>query len=227
MYFTKTIKNLVATLVSGLLGFGLEALQSLGRSARNIKTSQDLYVLFAVFGTIGVVLFGRLTYRTLRLYLQYRDIAKDIKQIGDALLNALVKAGVIHTNTTNLAVSGSVDEWGAVYCHLDGGSTLDKSIFINALQEVVAPVDNPRYLIIRKSRFMRFITQRDYHAVPEILGRNKNLAEYFQSEWIRLVGACHLVFTRTISGRKLLLKSRVNSLAAQFDDKVERVNKWR
>ena len=74
---------------------------------------------------------------------------------------------------------------------------------------------------------MLFVKQKDYHSVPEILGRNKNLAEYFQSQWERLVGACELIFTRTIDGRKLLLKSRVKSLAAQFDDKVEHVNKWR
>ena len=174
-----------------------------------------------------MAIFGRLTFKTLRLYFKYRDISKDIQQIGDALLNSLVKAGAIRTDNSKLEVGTSVDNWGAVYCHLEGGTTFDKSTFINALQEIIAPIDNPRYVIIRKNRFMLFVKQKDYHSVPEILGRNKNLAEYFQSQWERLVGACDLIFTRTIDGRKLLLKSRVKSLAAQFDDKVEHVNKWR
>lgn len=227
MYFNKTIKNLLATLGSGLLGFGLESLQGLGRAARNIKTLQDLYVFLAILGTIGMAIFGRLTFKALRLYFKYRDISKDIQQIGDALLNSLIKAEAIRTDNSKLKVETSVDKWGAVYCHLEGGTTFDKSTFINALQEVIAPIDNPRYVIIRKNRFMLFIKQKDYHSVPDTLGRNKNLAEYFQNQWEQLVGACELIFTRTIEGRKLLLKSRLKSLAAQFDDKVEHVNKWR
>lgn len=227
IYLKKTIKNLLATLGSGLIGFGLESVQGLGKAARNIKTSQDLYVFLAILGTIGMAIFGRLTYKTLRLYFKYRDISKDIQQIGDALLNSLVKAGTILTDNSKLKVETSVDNWGAVYCHLEGGTTFDKSSFINALQEVIAPIDNPRYVIIRKNRFMVFVKQKDYHSVPEILGRNKNLAEFFQNQWERLVGTCDLIFTRTIDGRKLLLKSRVKSLAAQFEDNVEHVNKWR
>lgn len=227
MYLNKTIKNLLITLGSGLIGFGLESLEGLGRAARNIKTAQDLYVFLAILGTIGMTIFGRQTYKTLRLYFKYRDISKDIQQIGNALLNSLINARAIGTNNSEFKVETSVDNLGAVYCHLEGGTTFDKSTFINALQEVISPIDNPRYVIIRKSRFMLFVKQNDYHSVPDVLGRNKSLAEYFQHQWISLVGACDLIFTRTIDGRKLLLKSRVKSLAAQFDEKVEHVNKWR
>lgn len=227
MYLDKTIKNLIATLVSGLIGFGFESLKGLGRVARNIKTTQDLYVVLAVFGAIGVAIFGRLTFKTFRLYFKYRDISKDIQQIGDALLNSLVKAGAISTDNSKLKVEATVDNFGAVYCHLEGGTTFDKSTFINALQEIIAPVSNPRYVIIRKNKLMLLVRQKDYHSVPEILGRNKKLAEYFHKQWEILVGSSELIFTRTIEGRKLLLKSRVQSLASQFDDKAEQVNKWR
>src|SRR5690606_31836294 len=148
----KTIKNLLATLGSGLLGFGLESLQGLGRAARNIKTTQDLYVFLAIFGAIGMAIFGRQTYKALKLYYKYRDISKDIQQIGDALLNSLIKERAIKTDSSKLKVETSVDNWGAVFCHLEGGTTFDKSTFINALQEVIAPIDNPRYVIIRKNK---------------------------------------------------------------------------
>ncbi|WP_375581416.1 DEAD/DEAH box helicase family protein [Marivirga tractuosa] len=227
MYLNKTIRNLLATLGSGLIGFGLESLQGLSRAARDIETTQDLYVFLAIFGAMGMVIFGRLTFKTLRLYFKYRDISKDIQQIGDALLNSLIKAGAINTDYSKLKVETSVDNWGAIYCHLEGGTTFDKSTFISALQEVISPINNPRYVIIRKNIFMLFVKQKDYHSVPEILGRNKNLAEYFKNQWERLVGSCDLVFTRSLEGRKLLLRSRVKSLAAQFDDEIEHVNKWK
>ena len=128
---------------------------------------------------------------------------------------------------SKLFVKSSVDNAGAIYCHLDGGTTYEKSIFIKALQEILACIDNPRYLIIRKSLFVKVISQKDYHAVPEIIGQNKKSAEYFEKQWKRFVGSCKLIYTRTIEGRKILLKSRINSLSSEFEEKTERINKWR
>jgi hypothetical protein len=99
-------------------------------------------------------------------------------------------------------------------------------MFIQSLEEVVGPVDKPRYLIIRKSRFIGLLAQRDYHPLPEMIGRNKQFAEYFERQWQQRVGDCAMVYTRTISGRKVLLKSRLQSLASRFQDEGERVNTW-
>lgn len=227
MYLKKTIAYLMATLVSGVVGYIAEVFQTLGREGRDIKTTNDLVVILmiAVFGS--VILFGGMAYKTMRLYFKYRDISKDIQAIGNALLNSLHKAEAIQTDISKLEVNSSIDELGAVFCHLKGGTTYEKSTFITALQEIVSSIDNPRYVIVRKNMFMIFTEQKDYHSVPEVLGRNKSLAEYFESQWKRLVGACDLIFTRTIEGRKLLLKSRAKSLSAQFEDNVEYVNKWR
>ncbi len=227
MYLNNTILNLLATLGSGLAGFGLDSLREFVNASKDIKTVQDFYVFLAICGFIGIAVFGRLTIKSLSLYLKYRDISKDIQQIGDALLISLIKAGAIKTDYSKLKVETSINNWGSVFCHLEGGTTFDKSTFINALKEVIIPIDNPRYVIIRKNRFMVFIKQKDFHSVPEILSRNKYLAEYFKNQWERLVGSCDLIFTRTLYGRKLLLRSRVKSLAAQFGDKAEHINKWK
>ncbi len=227
MYLNRTISNLLITLGFTMGIYFQSFLQALARSARNIKTPQDLYYIIALIFIGGIIFFGRQTYKTLKLYLKYRDISKDLQQIGNALLLSLVNAKAISTDISKLKVITTMDDWGAVYCHLEGGTTFEKSTFINALQEIVRPIDNPRYVIIRKNRFMLLIKQKDYHAVPELLGKNKNLAEHFKNQWEKLVGSCELIFTRTINGRKLLLKSRIKSLSIQFEDKVERVNKWR
>jgi superfamily II DNA or RNA helicase len=227
MCLKKTIAYSVASLCSGVLYYFGEALHDLEGAIRAAKTPKDYIFIFAIIGIGGVLVFGWQACKALRLYFKYRDISKDIQQIGDALLNSLAKAGTIHTDISRLTVVTSIDGHGAVYCHLKGGDTFEKSTFINALQEILSPVGNPRYVIIRKNRFMLFIRQKDYHSVPESLGQNKNLAEYFKTQWERCVGACNLIFTRTIRGRKLLIKSRMESLSAQFADKLEYVNKWK
>ena len=226
MYLNKTIANLIATLVSGLISFGYETLEVLFRNLKNIKTLERLYEFIFLTGIIGVLVFGRLTLNTLRLYIKYRDISKDIQQIGKALLNGLIKARLINASS-DLKVISTRNKSGSVFCHLEGASTFEKSTFINALIEVISPINNPRYVIIRKSKFMLFVKQRDYHSVPEFLGKNKKLAIYFKNQWEILVGGCDLIFTRTIEGRKIILQSRVKSLASQFEEKIEHVNKWR
>lgn len=226
-YFNKTIGNLSGTLASGLLFFGIESLQGLLRTLLKMRTAVDIYIFLAFMSLTGIAVFGSLSIKTLRLYLKYRDISKDIQKIGEALLLSLNKAGMIHTSLSQLQVQSAVDSSGAVFCHLDGGTTFEKSTFINALKEIVISIDNPRYVMIRKSSSMLFVNQQDYHSVPEILGRNKNLAEDFERNWNNLVGKCELIFCRNIEGRKLLLRSRLQSLSAQLEENVEHISKWR
>lgn len=92
LYFNRTIAYLLATLVSGIIGFVLDILQMLGNGMKHIKSTQELYIILAIIGAIGVAIFGRLTLKALSLYFKYRDISKDIQHIGNALLNSLIMA---------------------------------------------------------------------------------------------------------------------------------------
>jgi len=227
LYLLKTLANLLATLSSALMAFSAEQLDILSRMLRKGYSPEELYRGMMIMGCAGILIFGRLSWRALRLYVGYRDIAKDLHQMGEALLHSLVKEGIIRTELSGLKVEASVDYWGGVLCHLEGGTTFEKSLFINALQEMVNPIDNPRYVIIRRSTLLRVFDQRDYHSVPELLGRNKNQAEYFSEQWRAFVGSCDLVFTRTKEGRQLLLQARIRSLASQLEDNAEHVSIWK
>lgn len=227
LYYNRTIKYLFGILGSGLVAFGFEVLQGLGRVARHVKSMEDFLYWLMIIGGLGMLIFGRLAFKTIRVYVKYRDISKDIHQIGMALLQTLINIGSIKTNISNLTVVANVDDYGAIYCHLEGGTTFEKSTFIKSLQEIIATVDNPRYVIIRKSFFLNIFSQKDYHALPDIIGRKKKFAQNFENEWRNFVGACELIYTRTLEGRKLLLKSRIQSLASEFEEKTERINKWR
>ncbi len=222
MYFNKTIKYLLLTLA----GIPLAFIKVFLKKINEFNTVQDLYYFLAISGALIVLTSGRQAIKTLLIYIKYRDIGKDINQIGHALTDTLISAGVIQTEHSKLKITTSMNDAGVVYCHLEGGTTFEKSTFIQTLREVIQPVDNPRYVIVRKNIMSLFPKEDDYHAVPEIIGRNKHLAEFFKKQWERQVGRCELVFTRTIEGRKLLLKARVKSLAAQLNDTVESVNKW-
>ena len=97
---------------------------------------------------------------------------------------------------------------------------------LEAVVEVLGPVQNPRYLLVRRTVLLGK-NRTDYHAVPSRFGRRKDLAQAFADEWRRTVGPSDLVPTRTEEGRKLLLKARAKSLAAGFQRQVQRRSDWR
>lgn len=229
LYYNKTIKNLLLTLGASIVTFLNEILQAISRF-KKIENFKEFMYLIIVIGVLGLLFFGRRAFKALRVYIKYRDISKDIQQIGETLLETLIRIAVIKredSNYNNLYVVSEVDDKGAIYCHLEGGTTFEKSIFIKSIQEIIGTVKTPRYIITRNSFFKDVIAQKDFHSVPEIIGKKKVFATIFYRQWNQFVGQSELIYTRTIEGRKLLLKSRIHSLASEFEEKTERINKWR
>ncbi len=227
LYLNKTIAFAFVELVTGMLTFSEGILQSFLKSIRGLDSWEKIYWWLFSIGVTMMIYFGRQIIYTLRLYFKYRDIAKDIKNIGTALLYSLIENKLINASVEELQVVTSSNESGAVFCYLSGGSTYSKSVFIQSIQEIVDPIENPRYLIIRKSRLFGIINQKDFHAVPEVLGRKKEMALSLQKHWKARVGSCKIIFTRNAEGRKLILRSRINSLSSEFQETSERVNVWK
>ncbi len=226
LYFNRTIASLFGLLGSGLIGFSETALEVFLRNLKNIKSLESLLWWLSLIGVSGFAIFGRLIFKSFRLFIKYRDISKDIENISNALLESLINNKLIQTPKCDLTIIVHQDDHGGIYSHLKGASTFEKSLFIKSLIEIIGVIKSPRYLIIRKSSFFNLIPQKDYHSVPENLGKSKSIAQDFKLNWEHSVGKCDLIFTRNIKGRKLLLRSRINSLASEFEDKVERINKW-
>ena len=163
--------------------------------------------------------------KALWLFLRHGSIASSMRQVGKAVLKAMVHADQIETNPLQLRVTARRLDYGFVRCSLQGGTTRERSVFLEALEEVLGPVENPRYVLLRRSPFGWFM-RRDYHPVPKALGRNKDTAEFFRKMWTRHVGPTRLVYTRTPKGRRFLLKARAGSMARSFQSRAERLKSW-
>lgn len=226
-YLNKTIRSVTIALASALLGFFSEVLINFIRIWSKATSIKELYYFLISVLVMFFCKYGFQSYKSLKMYFKYRDIAKDIHQIGKALVQTLSQSKLIHTPIDQIRVKSVMDGEGAVYSCLEGGTSFEKSLYINTLQEIISPIDNPRYIIIRKSKFLFFIKQKDYHTVPEILAKNIKTAKLFEKYWQDFVGSCKLIFTRNIEGRKIILQSRIKSLAAQFQNPIEHIDKWK
>jgi hypothetical protein len=148
-----------------------------------------------------------------------------MRQVGKVLLKTMVHAEIIETNLGQLRVATQQQSYGFVGCSLKGGTTRERSVFLDALEELLGPIENPRYVLIRKTP-LGWLMRKDYHAVPKAIGKNKETAEYFRKMWARHVGPTELIYTRTPEGRRLLLKARARSMAQGFQRRAERLRCW-
>jgi superfamily II DNA or RNA helicase len=104
--------------------------------------------------------------------------------------------------------------------------TRSAQLYLNALQELLNPIENPRYLLALKYTFDKSTSMVYYFPVPTCMGKKKKDAELFQDIWMDKLGPTRLIYTRTIDGRLELLKARGQSLGLQPDSYAMQVNSW-
>ena len=194
------------------------------RVAQNNRA--DVYaVLFFGFIAAAVCTLP-LTVKALWLWFRNGSLEGNMRQVGKAVLETLHEMNVIKTGLANMRVaSRQDDESGIVYCRIEGATTIERSYFLEAMEELLSPVQNPRYVLIRRSLLWRF-GRTDYHAVPTMIGQKKECAEYFAKAWNAYVGSSELVYTRTVEGRLTLLQARTKALSSAFRKRTDRISRW-
>lgn len=227
LYYGRTVKHLAS-----MSGFAfIDLILVLAKEVPKVMSDsslQNMLLLAITISSVFMFTFGGLAYKTGRLYIKHRDIAKDIEKVGKVLLQTLIDVGMVFTPTSELKVVAEVSTGGMMMCYLNGASSHESNLFISGLEEIIGVVDDPRYIVTRHSKLAGVIAQQDYHSIPMNLARHKKTAEVFHKHWCHYFGDCDLIYTRTLEGRKMLLKARLNSLSAAFEEeRSELVNKWR
>ena len=149
--------------------------------------------------------------------------ASSLRQIARAVLAALQETGLISTPKERLELH-LTEEGDGVACRLRGATLREQSLFLQSLRELCEPVENPRYLLLRKTFLFRMV-RRVYHPVPRLLGGKKEWATALHQAWGRFVGPTRLIYTRTPAGRRLLLVARVQSSLQQAGGS-RRLSQW-
>jgi hypothetical protein len=140
--------------------------------------------------------------------------------VGTALLDSLGEAGLLTCPSESCSVIVDRTLKGERMVMLEGADRAGERLFLEALTELLGPIANPRYLLVRRSFLARRL-RVDFHAVPSVLGQRKEWAEMFAKHWAKRVGSAQLVFSRNAAGRRLLLVARSRSLAAGFRRDVD------
>lgn len=223
-YLGKMSGNMVKVMGSSILLFWQNLLFGVFRNMQAIQSVKTFSLFVSLFGLAGFIVYGRKFYRSARQYWKCRDIGKQLGALAEVVLHGLIHEKIIRTSFEKLEIVSSTNSSEGAFCYLKGGSQYENTQFIQTLQELVSKIDNPRY-ILKQKKDSFLMKKVQYFPVPEIFAKNKKSAEFFTTTWNKIVGTSELVFTRTIEGRKIILKLRFEALLKR-NGRIEHLHKW-
>jgi superfamily II DNA or RNA helicase len=194
---------------------------------RDLSGSEGLGAIgMGVAGAAALVAVPKLA-KAAWLWFRNGSLEASLGQVGKAVLVGLRAADIISAHEQeDGSIVATKTASGRIDIIAEGLSRASERAVMQAMTEVLGPVQNPRYLLERRS-WLGPISRSDFHAVPAAIGARKEWAEEFHAAWRANVGSSQLIFTRTAGGRLALLRARARSFAAGFQRRVDRRSAWR
>ena len=140
-----------------------------------------------------------------------------VRAISLTIVNSLIHLGMI---SRNCRADGGDRGGGWVRLHLENATEQESALFAVCLEEVLGPMEKPRYVISRSSKyitdtwlskimpeviakFFRPVKERlvMYHTVPKVLAASAEKAEIFQRYWNEFVSPSELFYARSKEGK--------------------------
>ncbi|MBR0039929.1 MAG: DEAD/DEAH box helicase family protein [Oscillospiraceae bacterium] len=191
----------------------------LGAMGAICLSSPPTGALFALIPLMGVSAAGLVG--DLRRSLGSVTPEKTLTRLGTALLETLRETSQIVSEEAALRI---VPCGQGVECALENASVREKNLFAEAMGELLSPLDNPRYLFLRKLPLLGFqidMPSQSY-ACPALLGGKKETAELLKQQLEKGGDHYELVYTRSEEGRKKLLECRRAANEGRLRAKVTR-----
>ncbi len=177
-------------------------------------------------GLAGVLLYQwKTTLKIVRAFLMHLPVDGALYQIGEALKTALCEARLIETAESQLTVRLQPNSDGTFQIALEGGTFYESSLFADCFAELLAPIENPRFML-RRQGWLYGMSRDDYHAVPLAFGLKQERVEPLCRAFEAKVGPVELVNCRTAEGRARLLKARMKAFSATFRRDLKRQDRW-
>ena len=163
------------------------------------------YTPLTVFMVAAMIALSVVTCSAVKRLVLHANPARSIKTLGVAVYKSLRDCGVIADSAKVEAVQDKA--LSSVSLFLRNASVHDQNIFNTAMGELLSPIENPRYILIKKTRSGRYVYEQSY-ACPSVLGKKKEFAEVLTGHLKRDTGDFEAVYTHREDGRRLILKCR-------------------
>ena len=130
---------------------------------------------------------------------------------------ALLEQGLLENKKATVAAESTKENVSTIY--LCGGSSRDKTVFAQCVQEFFADINDQRYILVKKRNRKG---DDGFYSVPECFAKKKEDAERFAACVAPYIGEYDLVYTRNGKGEEMLLEGRVKSLERKSAQSVKK-----
>jgi len=182
-----------------------------------------LFAIWAIFAIWLVAFISAMIWLGIK-YLRTGSPEGIMRQIAIVHLETLAYMGHIKTSLNNIGIK--VQNTDYLFLSCKNLPIEENNLLIKSVQEFLDPIENPRYILIKKNFLLKTFKQTDYFAIPSIISSKKQNVEIFKSLWEKYIGKCDIAYTRNLEGRKLLLKARKNAFSSSKREKSKKISKW-
>ena len=164
-----------------------------------LKERPMLSFFLLIIMALGIIKILKYGTGLLRIFTPLRRL----ESIGKAVLYALRQNGDITSPNVKAVAEEKADN--GIFTYLKGGTTKEKELYAECMQQFFAAVDNQRYLLCAPHCPAPLLR---YFCVPDIFAKTKESAALFQHALLKYIGNYNLIYTRNPAGRKILLRAR-------------------
>ena len=151
--------------------------------------------------------------------------------IGEAVALSLKELGLINSGAE---IGGGSRSGGWMRAYLKEANEEESAIFAVAMQEILGPLDNPRYVIPREVKIItdnwlskmlpevlaKYVRSKKnklamFHSVPKALCKNKEDAFIFQHYWNERVSPGAVMYGHSKSGKRMVSAIKEQGLVPQ------------
>lgn len=176
--------------------------------AMHINDSSGFYSLLVIVAVtiILLILLGKAVQQLTRVFMP----TKTIGLFAYAILDTLKELGHIESTTASINIEEDEDKihLDIMLCH---ATEREKHVFSAAISELLSPIENPRYVLTKKTLFWKLSRLQSY-ACPSVIGSHRNSVEVFRQQLKRRMGKYEMHYTRNEYGRKTLIFCRRYSI---------------
>ena len=158
-------------------------------------------VVKVVLAIIEIAFLSVLIIKNLAKIIAFLSPENSIKTISSCILNTLKKIGTIQSMGANVVVVSDQTN-GNIHCMLNNATAHEKQVFSDAVSEILSPIDNPRYIIVKGNNFTQSFS------CPSVLGSKKEYAELLADYLKKKSDNFNVIYTRSDNGREQLLKAK-------------------
>jgi hypothetical protein len=219
--FNNVLGSIFSLSISGLCILGIIFL--LGSGLRGIEFTIAGIAILAFVAIYGLRYFKNFS----SFILNHTTPKQSFASLSRAVLRTFKDLEIIQDGAR---INIEEDEKGGMCISIKNATLHEQNSFNTAIKELLSPMDNPRYIIVKKGILNKKSYDYNYSfACPTVFANNSKNVETFKRNLQHSIGDIDVKYVYSEEGRKLLVKCRKNSFITKNDkhiNKRQRVTKY-